>query len=81
MKTLFLQSNSSIQCRILLVILLKTPDNEEELSDSHSFDELIHAMNENIFGNVGDITSEVDGLESCKTKKYVSLFVQYIKMN
>jgi hypothetical protein len=30
-------------------------DNEEELSDSHSFDEQIHAMNENTGGNVGDI--------------------------
>ena len=35
-------------------------DNAEELSDSHSFDEQIHAMNENIGGNVGDITSEVE---------------------
>ena len=26
-------------------------DNEEELSDSHSFDEQIHAMNENTGGN------------------------------
>ena len=30
-------------------------DNEEELSDSQSFDEHIHAMNENIGGNVGDM--------------------------
>ena len=30
-------------------------DHEEELSDSHSFDEQIHAMNENTGGNVGDI--------------------------
>ena len=30
-------------------------DNAEELSDSHSFDEQIHAMNENTGGNVVDI--------------------------
>ena len=38
-------------------------DNEEELSDSHSFDEQVHAMNENIGGNVADITSEVEMVE------------------
>ena len=30
-------------------------DNEEELSDSHSFDKQNHAMNEITGGNVGDI--------------------------
>ena len=30
-------------------------DNDEELSDSHSFDEQVHAMNENTGGNVGDM--------------------------
>ena len=34
-------------------------DNEEELSDSHSFDEQIHAMNENTGGNVADITLQM----------------------
>ena len=38
-------------------------DNEEELSDSHSFDEQVHAMNENTGGNVGDITFEVEMVE------------------
>ena len=38
-------------------------DNEEELSDSHSFDEQVHAMNENTGGNVADITSEVEMVE------------------
>ena len=59
-------------------------DNEEELSDSHSFDEQIHAMNESIGGNVADNTSEVEmveKLQSCKTKKHISLSVQNIKMN
>ena len=35
----------------------------EELSDSHSFDEQNHAMNANTGGNVGDITSEVEMVE------------------
>ena len=30
-------------------------DNEEEISDSHSFDEQAHAINENIGGNLGDM--------------------------
>ena len=49
-------------------------DNEEELSDYHSFDEQIHAMNENIGGNVADNTSEVEIIEkNCKTKKHTSM--------
>ena len=42
-------------------------DNEEELSDSHSFDEQNHAMNENTGGNVGDNTSEVEKLQKQET--------------
>jgi hypothetical protein len=30
-------------------------NNEENLSDSHSFDEQVHAMNEKTGGNEGDI--------------------------
>ena len=44
-------------------------DNEEELSDSHSFDEQIHAMNENTGGNVGDITSEVEMVEKLQNQE------------
>ena len=79
MKTLFVQSHSStIQCRILLILLKSLIMSKEELSDSHSFDEQNHAMNENIGGNVADNTSEVEmveKLQSCKTKKHVSLSV------
>ena len=44
-------------------------DNEEELSDSHSFDEQIHAMNENIGGNVADNTSEVEMVEKLQNQE------------
>jgi len=45
-------------------------DNEEELSDSHSFDEQIHAMNENIGGNVADnTTSEVEMVEKLQNQE------------
>ena len=44
-------------------------DNEEELSDSHSFDEQNHAMNENIGRNVADITSEVEMVEKSQNKE------------
>ena len=44
-------------------------DNEEELSDSNSFDEKIHAMNENIGGNVADITSEVEMVEKLQNQE------------
>jgi hypothetical protein len=35
----------------------------KELSDFHSFDTQYHSMNENIGGNVGDITSDVEMVE------------------
>ena len=38
-------------------------------SDSHSFDEQIHAMNENTGGNVGDITSEVEMVEKLQNQE------------
>ena len=45
-------------------------DNEEELSDSHSFDEQIHAMmNESTGGNVADITSEVETVEKSQNQE------------
>ena len=44
-------------------------DNEEELSDSHSFDEQNHAMNDNIGGNVADITSEVEMVEKLQNQE------------
>ena len=44
-------------------------DNEEEISDSHSFDEQIHAMNENIGGNVADNTSEVEMVENLQNQE------------
>ena len=44
-------------------------DNEEELSDFHSFDEQIHAMNENIGGNVEDISSEVEMVEKLQNQE------------
>ena len=44
-------------------------DNEEELSGSHSFDEQIHAMNENTGRNVGDITSEVEMVEKMQNQE------------
>ena len=44
-------------------------DNEEELSDSHSFDEQIHAMNENIGGNMADNTSEVEMVEKLQNQE------------
>jgi hypothetical protein len=44
-------------------------DNEEELSDSHSFDEQIQAMNENIGGNVADNTSEVEMVEKLQNQE------------
>ena len=44
-------------------------DNEEELSDSHSFDEQIHAMNESIGGNVADNTSEVEMVEKLQNQE------------
>ena len=43
-------------------------DNEEELSDSHSFDEQNYAMNENIGGNVADNTSEVEMVEKLQNQ-------------
>ena len=44
-------------------------DNEKELSDSHSFDEQNHAMNENIGGNVADISSEVEMVEKLQNQE------------
>ena len=44
-------------------------NDEEELSDSHSFDEQIHAMNENTGGIVGDITSEVEMVEKLQNQE------------
>ena len=61
MKTLFLQSQP--QFHPVSYFAPHSPeiaDNEEEISDSHSFDEQNHAMNEYIGGNVADITSEVE---------------------
>jgi hypothetical protein len=46
-------------------------DNEEELSDSHSFDEQVHAMNENTSRNVGDITSEVERVEKLHDQEFI----------
>jgi hypothetical protein len=49
-------------------------DNEEELSDSHSFDEQNHAMNENIGGNVADNTSKVEMVEKLqKQETYLTI--------
>jgi hypothetical protein len=54
-------------------------DNDEELSDSHSFDEQVHAMNENTGGNVGNITSEVEMVEKLHNQEIcISLFFQNI---
>ena len=44
-------------------------DNEEELSDSHSFDGRVDAMNENTGGNVGDITSEEEMVEKFQNQE------------
>ena len=44
-------------------------DNEEELSDSHSFDEQVHAMTENIGRNVAGITSEVEMVEKSQNQE------------
>ena len=44
-------------------------DNEEELSDSHSFDEQNHTMNENTGGNVADITSKVQMVEKSQNQE------------
>ena len=44
-------------------------DNEEQLGDSHSFDEQNHAMNENIGRNVADITSEVEIVEKSQNQE------------
>ncbi len=44
-------------------------DDDEELSDSHSFDEQVHAMNENTGGNVGDITFEVEMVETLQNQE------------
>ncbi len=53
-------------------------DNEEELSDSHSVDEQIHAMNENTGGNVGDITSEVEMVESLQNQEiYLTICLEH----
>ena len=53
-------------------------DNEEELSDSHSFDEQIHAMNENIGGNVADISSEVEMVEKLQNQEtYLTIRPEY----
>ena len=49
-------------------------DNEEELSDSHSFDEQVHAMNENIGGNLADITSEVEMVEKLQNQEICLTF-------
>ena len=49
-------------------------DNEEDLSDSNSFDEKIHAMNENTGGNVGDIPSEVEIVEKLKNQEICLIF-------
>ena len=62
MKTLFLKSHNSTHSP-------EIADNEEELSDSHSFDEQIHAMNENIGGNVADNTSEVEMVEKLQNQE------------
>ena len=49
-------------------------DNEDELSDSHSFDEQVHAMNENTGGNVADITSEVHMVEKLQNQEiYITI--------
>ena len=50
-------------------------DNEEELSDSHSFDKQVHAMNENIGGEVGDITSEVEMVEKLQYQEICCLTI------
>ena len=50
-------------------------ENEEELSDSHSFDEQIHAMNENTGGNVADNTSEVEMVEKMQNQE-ISLTIR-----
>jgi hypothetical protein len=44
-------------------------DNEEKVSDSHSFDEQYHSMNENIGGNVADITSDVEMVEMLQNQE------------
>ena len=44
-------------------------NNEENLSDSHSFDEQVHAMNENTGENVGGITSEVEMVEKLQNQE------------
>ena len=44
-------------------------DNEEELSDYHSFDEQIQAMNESFGGNVADNTSEVEMVEKLQNQE------------
>jgi hypothetical protein len=52
----------------------KIADNEEEFIDSHSFDEQNHAMNENIGGNVADITSEVQMVEKLQNQEiYITI--------
>jgi hypothetical protein len=50
-------------------------DNEEELSDSHSFDGRVDAMNENTGGNMGDITSEVEMVEKLQNQE-ISLSIR-----
>ena len=49
-------------------------DIEKELSDYHSFDEQIHAMNENTSGNVGVITSEVEMVEKLQNQEICLTF-------
>ena len=42
--------------------------------DFHSFDEQVHAMNENTGGNVADITSEVDMVEMLQNQEiYITI--------
>ena len=55
--------------------------NVKELSDFHSFDTQYHSMNENIGGNVGDITSEVEMVEKLQNQEIRLIFVQNIKIN
>ena len=50
-------------------------ENEEELRDSHSIDELIHEMNENTGGNVADNTSEVEMVEKLQNQE-ISLTIR-----